>query len=100
VRRARSSFFHISAAGQVDEVHALRHHQQVLGRGQRRAQVVQLLLDVGDRAEVDLALHPHQLELRALAERRRDLGADDERPAGASVSKPITLSEGFEVRYR
>ena len=54
--------------GQVDEVHALGHHQQMLLRIGLAAQRVQ---DVGDmlrRAKVDLAFHAQQFELRALGQ--------------------------------
>ena len=72
-------------AGQVEKVHALAHHQQVLLAGMVLAQRVQVLGDMGGGAEVDLALHAQQLQLRAFGQRAGRVVAHDEAAVGAAA---------------
>src|SRR5262249_24380469 len=53
-------------ARDVQRIDALRHEQQVLLPEARLAQRVEVLRDVSDRAEIDRAFDPQDLELRAL----------------------------------
>ncbi|MNT64467.1 hypothetical protein D3C72_2023710 [compost metagenome] len=69
-RAARGKFvFPDLCPGQVNEVHALGHDQQVARRIGHGAQLVQALCHVGRRAEVDRPFHAQELQLRAFGQR-------------------------------
>ena len=100
--RARSLVAPHLGAGEVDEVHALRHHQQVLRRGRAGAQLVQPLADVRAAPKYTEPSMRSSLSCGHSGSARAGASSiDDERPVGRRVvSKPIVRIAGREVRYR
>jgi hypothetical protein len=62
-----------------------------------RAQVAQVVGDIGHRAEVDLAFHADHLQLRALGQRRGHVGAHDERPIVLGAVKVCGTRTGWTL---